>query len=273
MKTKKWALFLPLWPLLFMFTALAIFGRSPGFGVHKISSNFPYQAEWEVKESQTVTFDTLFSYPFTYLGNGAQCYAFESADHQYVLKFFKMKTLTPSLTGKVFPFGKFKEKNVRHKQRLFDTCAACKYAMEELQEETGLIYVHLNRTQHLKKNALLIDRQGKRYTVSLDDTVFLVQKKAEMVYKRIGHQIKAGDEEGATRSIQAVIDLVARRNAKGFSDTDTGISRNYGFVGNQPIHIDFLRLVKERDDTEIEKIQTKISAWIHKHYPQEHSIF
>jgi hypothetical protein len=264
---KKLALLLPFWPILFFFVALAFFGESSDFSVNKISSNFPFNPEWEVIGEENPSLKEIVSQSFHYLGNGAQSFAFVSEDGKYVLKFFKMKHLTPSFMAKIFPLKKYKEKDERHALHLKNTFAACKMAYEELKEETGLIYVHLNATQHLQKKVQLFDKALGSYRVDLDKTVFVLQKRAEMVYKRIGHMIKVGNIEGAKQSLQAVVNLVALRNSKGFTDIDTGISRNYGFIGNQPIHIDFLGLVKIDESNEVEKIETKMLGWIEKHYP------
>lgn len=266
---KKFALILPFWPLLLMGVALFVFCRTPGFGVHKVSSNFPYHAEWDVSGLDDTLVDPIFSQTFHYIGNGAQCFAFESRDGKYVLKLFKMKHLTQSSLGKLLPLERYKEKDKRHALRLSETFAACKMAFEELKEETGLVYVHINPTQHLKRWVKLLDKEGNHYQIDLDKTVFLVQEKAEMVYKRIGHLIKAGDHAGAKAALASVIDLISLRNSKGFVDNDTGISRNYGFVGGRPIHLDFLQIVKAENPNEREKIETKMRAWIEKHYPGE----
>ena len=44
---------------------------------------------------------TQFPQTWTYLGRGNQIFAFESADHQYVLKFFRFVHLKPSLVARV----------------------------------------------------------------------------------------------------------------------------------------------------------------------------
>lgn len=263
---KKLAFILPFWPLLLGFFALTFFCKSTGFGIHKISSEFPYNPEWEVSGLNDQELLPIYSQSFKYLGNGAQSFAFVSEDGKYVIKFFKMKYLTQNKLGNILPIKKYQDKNIRHAKRLKDTFAACKMAFEELKEETGLLYVHLNATDHLKKQ-LYLYKDGKKFTVDLDKTVFLVQEKAEMVYKRIGHFIKAGKIKEARESLNTVVELVQERNRKGFEDIDTGISRNYGFIGNRPIHLDFLGLIKTEAPNEKEKIETKMLSWVEKHYP------
>ncbi|MES2345521.1 MAG: hypothetical protein V4494_06265 [Chlamydiota bacterium] len=266
---RRLSLLLPFWPVLFFFIALAIFGKSSGFGVNKISSNFLYHSEWEVAGEEDPSLKEIISQPFHYLNAGFQSFAFVSEDGKYVLKFFKIEELTPTFMGKIFPIKKYKIEDRQRTQRRKNVFAACKMAYEELKEETGLIYVHLNATDHLKKTVQLFDKEQRRYLVDLDKTVFVVQKKAEMVYKHIGHKMKVNDFEGVKEAVQAVVDLVAARSSKGFMDTDMAVRGNYGFIGNQPIHLDFLGLVKVEEPNEKERIKVKMLGSIAKRYPSK----
>jgi len=45
----------------------------------------------------------ILNQKFSYIGKGAQCYAFVSDDQLYVLKFFKFKHLKPNLLVDLIP--------------------------------------------------------------------------------------------------------------------------------------------------------------------------
>lgn len=267
-KTPKIALLLPLLPLLLGILGLLFFMHKPHFSVKKISSNRPLETKWQHSEVFSEDIKQILSQPYHYLGSGAQCYAFASDDGKYVIKFFKMKHLLPDTLSRFFPFGKYKNRNQRHEERLRNTLEACRIAYEELREETGLIFAHINPSKSLKQKIVLQDKFGNKNVVELDKTSFLLQHRAELVYERMGRMIRNGDLIGAKKAFKAIIDLVEKRNQKGFCDDDTGISRNYGFIDEKPIHLDFLRIVRTSDTQEPQRFRQRMLEWIAKHYPE-----
>src|SRR5688572_10653905 len=61
--------------------------------------------EWIFNESTDEEFkiSQILNQEYTYIGKGAQCYAFGSQDGKYVLKFFKFKHLKPSYLISLIP--------------------------------------------------------------------------------------------------------------------------------------------------------------------------
>ena len=51
-----------------------------------------------------------------------------------------------------------------------------KIAYENLKDETGLIYLHLNKTDFLKQKMIIIDKIGIYHEIDLDSMEFLIQK-------------------------------------------------------------------------------------------------
>src|ERR1700722_2869530 len=73
--------------------------------VSNFTYELPFNSKWEVSSpspEQKALIDKILSQNFTYLGKGAQSYAFESQDQKFVLKFFKFKHIKPSWFVRTF---------------------------------------------------------------------------------------------------------------------------------------------------------------------------
>lgn len=211
------------------------------FSVKKITSTLTYHPEWETAPPSINLFDQNYSY----LASGAQVYAFASDDGKYVIKFFRME---------------------EEEQNLPAIFNAYKLAYDELREESGLVYIHLNKTNCLQKKLCVIDRLGRTHVIDLDKTEFIVQEKAELIFTRLSKLL--GDKEATQKSVDAVLGLVQRRIEKGFADQDKAVSHNYGFVGDRPIHLDIGRIFKGEKKGEYERIAARIETWLQEHSSQ-----
>ncbi len=221
--------------------------KTAGFTLTKISSSLPYNPEWDVANPP---FTDVFDQSFSYLGAGGQCYAFVSEDGQYVIKFFKHHLRRLPLWLKVLPLkGSWNIKRSQQKQgrlkKLRRDFASYKLAIEELPKETGLLFVHLNKTTNLKKQAHVVDKIGIEHLIDLDKTEFILQKRATLAYPHIQTLVEKGDLDGARASIESICSLVIARSKKGIYDEDAKIHRNFGFLGNQAILIDVGRLKRD----------------------------
>ena len=159
-----------LFPLLLLAVGLSFCCRHRGFSVDKITSKLFYEEDWEIeplsqKEQEFLQQD-VFGQTFYYLGAGLQWYAFVSEDQKYVLKFFKMHHLMPKDWLNNFPFSLFENYRFKHvdkkKQLLEVIFNSVKFSYDHIKRETGLIYVHLNKTHLLKQKIHLIDQSGKK---------------------------------------------------------------------------------------------------------------
>ena len=117
--------------------------QTKGFALSKIAPSFSSELVQEIDKDVLSVLDQ----PFHYLGKGVQCYAFVSADDKYVLKFFRMRRLLPSPWLVKMPLlESYKQEKIKRKsEELFRDFTSYKIAYEQLQEETGLVYVHLNQ--------------------------------------------------------------------------------------------------------------------------------
>src|SRR5262249_40693868 len=122
--------------------------------------------------------------PYHYLAKGCQAYVFASQDGLYVLKLFKFKRFHDPFLWNELSFIPFVDRHLQAKrkqklQTLNSSLQAWKVAINELKEESGLMYVHLNPSKSLHKPLVFYDKIGLRHTLEADDTVFMIQRKAE----------------------------------------------------------------------------------------------
>src|SRR5205085_10468413 len=86
-----------------LFAILIIFGLSrlyyrltDDFRIANITYDLPFTPPWKVPHltlDEYKNLEKILSQTFSYIGKGAQCYAFKSEDGKFVLKFFKFKHL------------------------------------------------------------------------------------------------------------------------------------------------------------------------------------
>jgi len=210
-----------------------------GFTIHAIQSNFPFNPDWVV---QNPPLPDIFDQRFTFMGFGGQCYVFASEDGQYVIKFFKNRL------NRVLPWQVARKKKLESK--LNRDFTSYKIAMEKLPDETALLYVHLNKTDDLKKTVRIVDRLGIEHPINLDQVDFIVQRRAQMPFPRLIHFVQNNDLDSAKAMIDSIYNLLAARASKGIYDEDANVHRNCGFIDDKPIIIDVGRL--KEDPTRID---------------------
>ena len=229
------------------------------FAVKEISSSLPPHEKWETSppdEKMQEQLLKIFSEPLKFLGEGAQSYAFVSADGKYVVKFFKMRRFTPSFADLLCPH--VVRRRLRNLNWVFN---GYKAAYDHFRLDTGLVFIHLAKTQGLNLNAILLDEKGKPCTINLDSTEFVVQEKAEHLFVYLRKLYLEGKEKEARAAIAEVFKLIERRIALGYADRDKGVSFNYGFVNGRAIHLDVGRLYKGTKTGQLEHVQKRIERW------------
>lgn len=272
-----------IFPLLLMGGGLFFCCRSTGFSIDKITSRLTYNTIWEteplsLKQREFLTQNVL-SQKFYHLTSGSQCYAFISEDREYILKFFKMQSLFPKGWLNSFPlsllqtFGfKHEASNQLFSERIF---ASYKDAYESLREETGLLYIHLNKTSEFISTVTLIDSKGKSYSLNLDSVEFVVQRRAQKIYDRFNELIKKENYEDLKMCIRSFLQLIAARCEKGFVDQRLSIRNHFGFIGNKAIQIDCASLTRDSSmkyplnfRNEILQAAERLDSWARGDYPE-----
>ncbi|NGX47199.1 MAG: hypothetical protein K1000chlam3_00571 [Chlamydiae bacterium] len=252
------------------------------FTILGISSNRPYSAEFATRpldDEEETELQIALSQAYNYFGRGGQAYTFFSADGKYVIKFFKQRLFRPSWLLNHLPLPaflhKFREKrNFKRADKLQRDFFSYKIAFEELHEETGLIYSHLNPTSHLKTKLAIKDRLGIRHFIDLDRFDFVVQKRATRVYDQIDELMGSGKVEEAKQALKEVFVMIQTRAKKGFRDRDPNIRTNCGFIGSRAIKIDVGRFVRSEDmrkkeiySADLKRITAPFEEWIKETHP------
>jgi hypothetical protein len=271
-----------------MFTLYPTPKKSQSFCQEAISAELPYHPEWDsrplnAQEEQEVL--KAISQPYRYLGSGGQCYSFVSEDDQYVIKFFKQKAFALPLWIKRCPLSflvqslKDKKTLKKEKQR-GKVFAAFKLSLDHLPQETGMLYVHLNRTSHLNKTLSLCDAAGVFHTLHLDDLEFIVQKKAQLAFARIDSLMQSGDTEGAKQAINKLLQLNLELYRKGVRNRDPNFRSNCGFIGSKAIVIDVGRMVCSEEMKDLKRFKLdllrstpRFRKYLAKNHPQLLSYF
>lgn len=267
--------------------------KTHGFCLQKIyADDLPFRAEWETPEETEVL--QLLSQPYRMIGAGSECFAFASDDGQAVIKFFKLDHARPvylhrgifledhsALAGTLsnhpwtkISFPWMKRFLGMREYRIKRTFSSLKLAYDNLKEETGLLYLHLNTTDHLKKKLTIYDACGIAHQVDLDTTKFFLQKRATPLTKHFAQLKALGADEAAKKSIDSLLDMLLTRCKKGFADRDI-VSRNFGYIGTKAIEIDsgsFLKNERMREGwiykQELFYATLELKDWLKKNYPE-----
>ena len=257
--------------------------RGEGFRLYKIQEKIVNDPRWELattpQEIETAK-TILSSQKFKYLGHGFQCYAFESEDGLYVLKFFRYQRLRlPHFIEKLpsFPFLDEwrKERHISLGHRRECLLRSCKTSWELAKRETALLFVHLNQTTGLFETATIIDPLGEEHSLRMDNYQFMLQRKALHIKPEFERLMASGKLEEAKERINQIFELLLDCSRKSIQDMDGALIRknNLGFLGNRAIYIDGGKLVYRetiRSKKYFEKDMKRLNPlrkWFLENYP------
>jgi hypothetical protein len=250
-----------------VFFALILWGsywayqhKALGFSVAKITSTFSNDGSLGIEEPSGRDLDqlrTALRQKYKFLAVGSQSYAFVSEDGKYVIKFFRMKHLIPRISD-AWNKGRIEYQ----RENLLSIFKAHKMAYDEYRKDAGLVYIHLNRSGHLETKLTVSDVLGRSHVIDLDQTEFVLQEKAELIFTRLKKLVKQRDKSGVQSAIAAVMDLVKRRIDQGIADHDKAVKHNYGFVGDRPVQLDIGRIYKASKPHDYQRIEKRINEWL-----------
>lgn len=253
-----------------------------GFSIDNITSDVPYDPRWDIRSLSAYeqsNVDSILSQKFSYLGKGCQSYVFLSEDGNYVIKFFKYQRFRtqPWLDYATFipALKEYRQEKVDKKRgKLEGLFSSWKIAFEDLQPETALHYVHLNKSTNLNKTLTIYDKVGSEYQLDLDKTEFLIQSRAQMLCSYIRELMDAGNVMQAKALLTNVINLVLSEYHRGYADNDHALMQNTGVLQGMPVHIDVGQFVKNErvKDPAVYKQELfnktyKFREWLNNRYP------
>ena len=246
--------------------------KKQAFSLEAISAQIPFHSEWQgrlLSKDEEEHVARALSQPYKYLGSGGQCFSFVSSDEKYVIKFFKQKAFALPIWMNDFPFPFLikwlqEKKTIKRKEKRHRVFNAFGLSFDFLPSETGLLYVHLNRTIHLKKTLSFCDAMGKTHLLNLDKLEFVIQKKADLAYSVLDSLMEKGNFEGAKLAIDQLLLLNIKLYQKGFRNRDPNFRSNCGFIDGQAIVIDVGRIIESKEIKEPKNYQKELSQIIPK---------
>lgn len=262
-------------------TGCALFGvalwrLTDGFSLAHIQSTLKFAPRWEVANQDERAARDLLAQNFYYIGKGSQCYVFASEDGDVVLKFFRhsryrLHPLARYITAPAF-ITEFQQKREREKQHKLDFLfTSCLIAHQELREESGLIYLHLNKTDHLKQQVVLYDKLKRAHPIAIDEYEFMIQKKGEQIFPYLTHLLSQGKQQEAKQALTDLVALLNRRIHKGIADTDAVIHKNSGFRGQKALFLDvggFAHGTPADPQAILLRTTRKLRSWLSTHDPE-----
>lgn len=253
------------------------------FSLSQIINQYPFNPDWEVKTPpETIDFVNMITQQtFKWIGKGFQVSAFVSEDGDYVLKFFHQGRLqdVAFLHNPINYLFSTEYKNElqqrkAHREEIF---SSSKMAYEEFPEESGILYVHLNRTNDLIKGIKLIDLNGVQHRIRGDETSFVLQKRATYVLPTLKSLMKQGKVDEAKVRIDQIFDLILTMAKKGFLDGDHALMRNnnIGFVNDRAVYIDTGHVTRHQNVNLVERMTYEfdvrlapLHAWLKVRHPE-----
>ncbi|MCI0382110.1 MAG: hypothetical protein L0207_03545 [Chlamydiae bacterium] len=240
----KWAKFL-LIPTLFFATEKFCRMQTAGFSTQKIYSEIPYSEKWNIaplsKENREFV-DKCLHQKFYFLGSGVQCYAFLGEDGETVLKFFKHYHMCPNNTilAKAPLPKSWKNQIIKERiEKMEFIFQSLKIAYEDLQSQTQTFFLHLNKTlSGAYPKITLVDKIHISHEIDLNQTSFVLQKKANLFCSELLFYVKNHQIEKAKSIIDHLFEIIILRSKKGIVNCDPVIIRNIGLVNEQPIELD-----------------------------------
>ena len=214
---------------------------------------------------------------FHYIGHGHQTYVFMGEDGETMLKLFMKQYIRSDWLRYLFPpIPPFRERMLHqgshHDFRLNRLLSGYTLTYTLDPENCGLIYFHVDQELPIE-HVTLVDAFGFNHQISINQTVFALQKKAT-VTKTVLHQLlDAGDFEDFEEKIDQLLLLYREQFDKGLVDRDRNFLENTGFIDGRAVRIDVGKVVLNEGaytlSEEYDKIiKGRLSRWLKKYHPE-----
>ncbi|MDN3506480.1 MAG: hypothetical protein P0S96_04550 [Simkaniaceae bacterium] len=258
--------------LLIAFSLLAIWGtarfchhQTKGFRLSKIAGNTTCLSQTSPPLPKNL--ESTLQQKFCYFARGNQSFSFVSEDGKYILKFFNNR-----YQNRLFwlRFTPFKARKTLSRQKLAKTFTSYQIALDHLQKETGLYYLHLAKSCDCPKTTI-IDPLGIEHPIDLNNHAFAVQKKATMAYPYFAKCAEEKDFDKAKLGFVSLFALLKKKMELGIGDNDPLIRTNFGFIQDEAVEVDlgpFSYASTTDRHKEITKIALPLRHWLENHHPE-----
>ena len=266
--------------ILLLGLGFACFDSASSFSTSKIhpSRDFPIQQVKTDSEEEIESLCHIVDQEFSFYLEDADAYLFLSEDGEHILKFFKMRKITPKYWLNHIPVPWLHKKRLskvvdreRIRQEMMGTLSAI---YEQFRYQTGLVYLHLFKTDYLKTKVTLIDQNGKKRKVSLDEVPFDLRKRAVLVPDYLDKCLANGEEREAVTFLCSILDFVKRGCKLGFAGYSDKIDMDFGLLDGRLVYLSLSHI--EKDDTyktarstliEVFRISRSLDSWLQNRYP------
>lgn len=259
------------------------FHLTDGFGPDSIASGFSYERAWDIgdldneKQAQVTA---LLDRSYRYMAKGTQAYVLLSDDGLYVIKFFKQKhleqpTWKENLADIPLIGGGARASLERRSAKRRKIFTGCKIGYDSMQEDSGVVYVHLNPSENLNRDLLFFDKMGYAHHINPNEVAFYIQKKGVPVHRALLAFKEAGDTEGAALALAGLLNYLVERSERGIEDSDPNILNNLGFLDGQPATLDLGGLYRDKREKNVDELKSAviqrtqvIQRWIELNYSE-----
>lgn len=223
--------------------------QTKGFTIAKIKNNTYELSTSQLSLEKKSELEELLKQKYSYFSRGLQSFCFLSEDGKTVLKLFNNRYQTKIALWKYASYLPFfyktaSDKIVYLESKLKMTFESYQIASELFPQETALIYFQAHPAKQLNVWVTLVDNLGIEHSVDLNQSAFILQKKAIPFYFYLEQLIKGQDWLQCQRIIKKLFDLSLLRLKQGISDRDPLIRTNFGVIDGEPIYIDVGPFVK-----------------------------
>jgi hypothetical protein len=254
----KKILYLPIVALIFWGVQDFCHKKTQGFSLTKAKSYHAPSEKKTLSLPRNSPLLTILRQPFYFLQKGLQCYVFVSEDNKYVLKLFRWKELEPSGFSRILPRSWIQDTVLKKQKKKELDFASYQIAWDSLKEETGLVFLHLDKTQGLDLSLCLYDPILVRHIIPADDIEFIVQKKVDPFLPYFEKNQKCPENLYPFFSQLAL--LLKSRVQKGISDSDISLQYNMGICEGLPVLFDIGNLTKIEMQTQSHQKQLEYEA-------------
>ena len=253
--TLTYALFYP--------TVSKLYRTRQHFSLSNISSSLTYEPQDCFTLQSPLQLEHTLDQAYRYAEQSSDSFNFVSKDGNYVLKLIKRPRKTP-LIFFLPPPTSFKKKEHIWESYLITGST--------LKEETGLLFLHLQRTDQLHKNLTVSDKYGKIYTIDLNDYAFLIQKNTHQIYPTIIRWMQEGKSDKAKALINNMLQVVRSTEEKSISYKKATMNKTFGCIDEQCLLIDVGQLQNHLPtkpySEDIDDVTKRFNKWLQKHYPE-----
>ncbi|MBS0651905.1 MAG: hypothetical protein JSR39_00075 [Verrucomicrobia bacterium] len=251
--------------------------QTHGFRLSKIVGNLCEEKQWIASDLPS---EELLTQRYHYLGRGLQSFVFASEDGKYVIKLFNNRyqrnmNIYRLLSHLPLVGPRAQERYSYFHAKLLRTFSSYQIAEEELQNEAGLIFTHLNPSADLPERLTIVDPLHIEHTINPNEYGFIVQKRAKMVYPTLLSYIEEGNIDETKQAIASLVQLFIAKYEKGIADNDPLIRTNYGFIDGKPVQIDVGPFTKDPQiadpgnySLEVLKATNSLKHWLEDHCPE-----